>query len=124
MLIVEDEALMRLVVSDYLQDCGFKVLEAANAQEAIAMICQAAVKIDIVFSDVRMPGEMNGVGLARWMRGNRPDIPVVLTSGGLDTELANTITAQGPFLAKPYKLERLVSEMGRMLGLAPSSEQQ
>jgi CheY-like chemotaxis protein len=69
-----------MYLSDHLQDCGFHVFGAGSAAEAIEMIERGSVKIDFVFSDVRMPGEMDGFGLSKWIKANRPDLPIVLTS--------------------------------------------
>lgn len=80
LLIVDDEALIRAALSDYLQDCGYKVLEASTADDAILIIEKSNVIIDLVFSDVRMPGSMDGFGLARWIRANPPGLPLILTS--------------------------------------------
>jgi DNA-binding NtrC family response regulator len=77
-LIVEDEVLVRWAIADYLQDCGFKVLSASSAEEAIDALRQYALEIDIVFSDVRMPGPMDGFGLAAWIRKHRPEVAVIL----------------------------------------------
>ena len=70
---VEDEVLIRLVIADYLRDCGYRVHEAVSAEEAILILQAPEVSIDIVFSDVEMPGEMDGFGLARWVRANKPE---------------------------------------------------
>jgi CheY-like chemotaxis protein len=79
-LIVEDQVLIRMEVADYLRECGYLVLEAADANEAI-VIMQTDRRIDLVFSDVQMPGPMDGFGLSQWVRTNRPVIKVILTSG-------------------------------------------
>ena len=71
-LVVEDEFLIRAMLSDYLQECGFKVLEGSTADEAVAIIENVDVPIDLVLTDIRMPGSMDGFGLARWVRANRP----------------------------------------------------
>ena len=79
-LVVDDEALIRMSISDFLQECGFNVLEASNAAEALEMIQSDQSVLDLVFSDVRMPGELDGFGLSKWIRENRPDLPVILLS--------------------------------------------
>jgi CheY-like chemotaxis protein len=63
--VVEDEVLVRLVIADYLRECGYKVYEAVNAGEAVAMLQAPEVFINVVFSDVQMPGTMDGFALAR-----------------------------------------------------------
>jgi CheY-like chemotaxis protein len=104
-LIVDDEVLIRVALSDFLQECGFKIVEAANAAEAVEIIKQGIVKIDLIFSDVRMPGEMDGIGLANWVRENHSDTPVFLASGDIGkTNSAHRICAGESFFAKPYDL--------------------
>src|SRR5690348_159246 len=79
-LVVEDELMVRLPMAEYLRDCGYSVLEAGNAGEAIDVINNCG-PVNVVFSDVRMPGAMDGFGLAKWCETHHPDIPVLLTSG-------------------------------------------
>src|SRR5215475_1706767 len=79
-LVVEDDVLVRVVVAGYLRDCGFEVIEAGDASEAIRIL-EAGIEVDVVFSDVNMPGDMDGFGLAQWVRREREHIKVILTSG-------------------------------------------
>src|SRR5262249_60223603 len=69
-LFVEDEVLIRMAVADYLRDCGYRVIEAGNADEAIKVLCSNE-SVDVVCSDVQMPGSMDGFGLAQWIRRER-----------------------------------------------------
>jgi len=102
-LLVEDEVLIRMAASDYLQECGFKVLEASSAAEAIAMIQGSEAPIDVVFSDIRMPGEMDGFGLAKWIREHRAGLSVLLTSGDAKTaEVAKGLCEKLEIVSKPY----------------------
>jgi CheY-like chemotaxis protein len=78
-LVAEDDALVRLCVAEHLRDSGYTVVEACNGDEAIAVF--AARAVDVVFSDVRMPGATDGAKLALWVRENRPDTHVILSSG-------------------------------------------
>ncbi|MCK6454814.1 MAG: response regulator [Alphaproteobacteria bacterium] len=111
-LVVEDEILIRLVLSDYLQECGFKVYEAGTAAEAIDILESGNAAIDLVFSDVRMPGPLDGFGLARWIRENRPGLLVVLTSGDQrKSEAAQDLCGNEPFFAKPYDVRVVVAQM-------------
>ncbi len=103
-LVVEDEALLRMVISEALRDAGVKVIEAANADEALAVLA-AGVVVDVVLTDVRMPGALDGIALAQLLRRERPDIHVVVTSGDLDPDLARQMPT---FIAKPYDLEAAV----------------
>lgn len=79
-LVVEDEALVRMPIAEYLRDCGYNVLEAEDAGEAIHLV-DSDEPVDVVFSDVRMPGGMDGFDLARWIGDHHPEVPVLLTSG-------------------------------------------
>jgi len=103
--------LVRLAVSEYLRECGYNVVEASDAHEAIEVMTSEAV-VDIVFSDITMPGGLDGFGLAQWIRRERPDIRVVLTSGvARSAKAAGELCKEGPMLAKPYEhadLERRI----------------
>jgi len=110
-LLVEDEVLIRFALADYLRSCGYQVIEAANAEEAL-MVLHTNQRIDLVFSDVRIPGSMDGFGLARWIRANRRHIKVVLSSGATrSAQLAGELCELGPVEAKPYHPQRLLERI-------------
>jgi len=114
-LVVEDEILVRLAIADYLRECGYKVHEAVNAQEALAMLQSPEVAIDIAFSDVQMPGDMDGFGLARWIRANKPGVQVILTSGiERSADIAASLCEAGPLLMKPYPPQDVVDRIRRL----------
>ena len=98
-LVVEDEFLIRMLVADHLRDAGFIVIEAFNGDEAISLLT-AGVPIDLVFTDVRMPGAADGMDLLSFIKRTRPDLPVLMTSGHLEPELAYSGGAER-FLPKP-----------------------
>jgi CheY-like chemotaxis protein len=101
-LIVEDELLLRMGVADYLRDCGYRVVEADNGDEAVSVL-ESDAGIDVVFTDITMPGTLNGFGLAQWVRRERPEVRVILTSGISRTaQEARDLCAHGPLVAKPY----------------------
>jgi CheY-like chemotaxis protein len=102
-LVVEDDILVRMAAADHLRDAGHRVLEAADGQEALSLL-RASEPIEVVFSDVNMPG-MDGIALARWIAAELPGVKVVLTSG--DSSNATAARAVTHFLAKPYDLETL-----------------
>jgi DNA-binding response OmpR family regulator len=118
-LIVDDEALIRSMLSDYLQECGFKVLESSNADEAILIIEQGDVIIDLVFSDVSMPGSMDGFGLAQWIRANRPGLSIILASGDAKkVTSAIELCENEPFMTKPYHLSAVVAKIRETIELS------
>jgi len=103
-LLVEDDALVRLVTAGELRDAGLTVIEAASAQEAYEAII-AGLHVDVVFTDVRTEGTLDGYELARMLKAERPSLPVILTSGHLDSSVAALVA---PFLAKPYSVETVI----------------
>jgi CheY-like chemotaxis protein len=106
-LVVEDEALVRLDVVDYLEREGFHVLEAAHAAEAI-QILEREPSISIVFTDVDMPGTMDGLKLAAAIRDRWPPVKIVVTSGHKTVEITD-LPDGGVFFSKPYRHEELAS---------------
>lgn len=117
-LVVEDEVLLRMSVAEYLRDCGFHVVEAGNADEALRVL-EADVEVDVVFSDVQMPGSIDGLALAQWLRRERPQIELILTSGVARTaEAARDLCEEARFLAKPYQEADLESRIRALLGVS------
>lgn len=102
-LVVEDEFLVRLAIADELRSSGLTVVEAANATEAWLYL-ESGGRADIVFSDVQMPGAMDGVEFARRVRADYPAIPFILTSGNVPEESLGGMT---PFVRKPYRFEEV-----------------
>lgn len=80
--VVDDEPAIRGVLCEFLADCGLNSLTTGNADEAVAII-GSGESVDLVLSDVRMPGAMDGCDLARWILANRPELPVILATGDL-----------------------------------------
>jgi CheY-like chemotaxis protein len=114
-LVVDDEAFIRLFLSELLLDAGLQVLEASDADEAVAILGGLGV-IDLVLTDLNMPGSMNGLGLARFVRANRPETKVVfLSSEGLNPSLNRWGDA---FLPKPCDCGKIVSTIDELLAAA------
>lgn len=119
MLIVDDEVLLRAALSHYLQECGFTVLEAVNADEAVLILDRGGITIDLVLTDLTLPGSLDGLGLTTWIRKNRPGLPVFLVSGDQKKVVAaKELCAGEPFFAKPYDLDLLVMRIRKVLGRA------
>jgi len=105
-LLVEDEPILLETIGECLRDWGYHVLEAPDAQEAINKL--AAASVDLIFSDIRMPGRIDGFGLARWVRERYPAIPILLTTGYEGQSSGPTDSLHnGPILRKPYNLASL-----------------
>jgi CheY-like chemotaxis protein len=99
-LIVEDELLLRMNAVDMIEAAGFEVVEAANADEAIEIL-EARRDISVVFTDIQMPGSMDGLKLVRAVRGRWPPIKIVATSGHIGVAQTD-LPEGGRFLPKPY----------------------
>jgi len=113
-LVVEDEFFILEYVSAHLRDNGFQVAQASDADEAIWAI-SARPEINIVFTDVRMPGSMDGIQLARWIRENYPDISVIIASGHVGPEVITKDLHDVMVFAKPYKPEAVSCMMRELL---------
>jgi CheY-like chemotaxis protein len=115
-LVVEDEILIRMAVSDFLRECGYRVLEASTAEEAQSVF-RAGEPIEILFSDIDLGGGMNGFALAAWTRQNYPAVKILLASGVARMEEEAKHLCDGPFLQKPYAHASLADHIKRLLGL-------
>ena len=104
-LIVEDELLLRMDAAEMIAAAGFEVVEAANADEAIEIL-EARRDITVVFTDIQMPGSMDGLKLARAVRGRWPPIKIVATSGLVDVG-EKDLPEGGRFLRKALQSERI-----------------
>ena len=125
-LVVEDEVLIRFQIAAYLRDCGFRVIEAANAGEAVLVLKDPDLAVNIVLSDVEMPGEMDGFALAHWIRKERPGLPVILAgSPARAADAAADLCESGPTLAKPYEpqilLDRIKSALAEAMRAAKAT---
>jgi CheY-like chemotaxis protein len=100
-LVVDPDILARMVIADYLRDCGYKVIEGVNADDALAVL-QAGRKIDVILAEVQVTGGIDGFELARQIREKYPAIDVILTSGAARAAAkAGDLCDDGP-LEKPY----------------------
>ncbi len=98
-LFVEDEALVRMDMAEFLRECGYLVDEAVNAEEAREAL-QSKFAVDLVFTDINLPGGMNGLELVEWILSNRPGVKVLATTGR--TLNGDIPPIAGALLAKPY----------------------
>ena len=110
-LIVEDEVVIRLLMADELRSQGIHVLEASNAEEALTIL-ESALPVQVLFTDIRMPGRLDGIGLTRLARERFPHIKLMLTSSqpeGYTRESADV------FVFKPYDLSAVVRHVEALL---------
>jgi CheY-like chemotaxis protein len=109
-LLVEDEALISEMASEALEEQGFEVESVSNARDALRRL-KTGSRIDILFTDVNLPGGMDGAALARCARALRPDLPVMYTSGRRSVIDQLDPVEGAMFVPKPYDLFNL----GRLL---------
>jgi len=116
-LVVEDEALIRMDIADQLEREGFVVFEAANADQAIAVL-DAQPSVRIMFTDIDMPGSMDGLKLAAAVRDRFPPVQIIVTSGHRMVEISE-MPDGSVFFGKPYHHEAVMASMRQLLSLAP-----
>ena len=112
-LVVEDEVFVRLDIVDQLMDAGYDVVEAANAAEAIALL-EKDDTIKLVFTDIDMPGSMNGLKLAQAVASRWPLIHIVATSGHFQMRDGD-LPAGGQFLPKPYRSHQILGMLHELV---------
>lgn len=106
-LVVEPDILVRMVIASYLRECGYKVLEGVSAADVMAIL-HSGHKVDAVFSEVRLNGELGGFELACWVREHHPGVDVVLTTSVTRTaDQAVSLCEEGP-VEKPYHPQEIV----------------
>lgn len=119
-LVVEDEPLLRLMAVDLVEDAGLVAVSAADADEAMNIL-EARGDVSVVFSDIQMPGSMDGVSLAMVIRDRWPPVKIILTSGRMMPGLAD-LPEGGIFLAKPYSPNMLIAELQRLAVTNPDRQ--
>jgi len=112
-LIVEDEMLIRMGAIDLVLSAGYEALDARDADEAIRML-EARLDIDLVFTDVQMPGTMDGIKLANYIRGRWPPVRLLVASGNAILE-ESSLPAGSRFFAKPYDDHAITDAMAKLL---------
>jgi DNA-binding NtrC family response regulator len=112
-LLVEDDVLTRLSTAAVFEDAGFTVIQADNADEAVAALVAGASRIDALFTDIDMPGGMNGVFLAAHTREHWPWVSILMASGEMAPS-SDAIPDGARFFPKPYVADRIVANIKEM----------
>jgi CheY-like chemotaxis protein len=116
-LIVEDDALVRMLAVDIVEEAGYVALEASDADEAVAIL-EARSDIVVLFTDINMPGSMDGLKLAHAVRNRWPPIKIVMVSGKVRVT-ASDLPSDTRFFAKPYAASKMVSELRSLMAPSP-----
>jgi CheY-like chemotaxis protein len=109
-LVVEDELLVRMAIADKLREAGYRVIESMNADEAL-LVLRSGANVSVVFSDVRLPGSMDGIGLAQLVRLEFPGTKIVLVSG--HRPALNSMDHDG-FFSKPYDARGVIAHIRKL----------
>ena len=117
-LVVEDDAIVQVELADWLAELGLTVLTANNADEAIVLL-DSCPQIEILLTDIRMPGTMDGIRLAHHVRGRRPPVKIIVASGVTNTQLSE-LPDGSAFVPKPLEREKLWQSLADMMGANPS----
>lgn len=117
-LVVEDDDVLRTHALERLEAAGFPTLHASNAQDAIKLLQQDPDCVDILFTDVEMPGSMDGLALAHYVRHRWPATAIVVTSGQLRL-VPELLPAGAAFLSKPYSSDDLARLLHKLATPAP-----
>lgn len=116
-LVVDDVVLVRMLIADSLRSRGFHVVEAGSGEEAVQLL-DSGPRINVVLTDIYMPAaELDGFGLARWIRRRRPDVKVVIGSGVTSAiAAADADLFVGPILRKPYDFDEVEKRLRTAAG--------
>src|SRR6266850_6000384 len=113
-LVVEDEMVLRLRAVDIVEDAGFTAVEAVNADEALAIL-EARSDISLLFSDIQMPGSLDGLKLAHAVHDRWPSIKIILVSGRVKVSDKDK-PADSRFFGKPLEVKQMILELREMVG--------
>ncbi len=117
-LLVEDEDLIRLLLSEALSDDGFLIVSAATGEEALSLISDGE-RFDVLFTDIQLPGSVDGLDIARFAREHYPIVPVVFTTGQPDRMSGWVIGPHDIFIPKPYRPAEIARAVRQVLGMPP-----
>jgi len=112
-LVVEDETLISKLVSEVLEERGFIVHAVEVGEEALRYL-ESGAEVDILFTDINLPGRIDGVMLARAARARRPELPVVYCSGRYSASVLAPPVPRSVFVKKPYSPEDLCRLLARL----------
>lgn len=112
-LIVEDEPLLRMLAAEVVEEAGFVAIEARDADEAIVLL-ESHPDISLLFTDINMPGSMDGLKLAHAVRDRWPPIKILLVSGQVQLQ-PSELPSNSFFVRKPYQASALVEELRAMV---------
>lgn len=114
-LVVDDDELMREMAATFLSMRGYRVIEAGSADDAVTVLGGAG-HVDVVFTDLRMPGRLDGIGLALWVRDHCPRTRVLITSGYTSAAQQAAEVSNGSLIPKPYRPDEVIRRVQALTG--------
>lgn len=119
-LVVEDDVLIRMPIAAYLRECGYRVVEAADADEALTVLAVNEIQISVVFAAAELAGSMDGFSLCQWVQKDFPGIKTMLAgTPKRAAEVAGELCNEGP--QQPYGSELVEHLIRRLLATRPGS---
>jgi CheY-like chemotaxis protein len=116
-MVVDDDAVIRMVLAESMRDAGLHVIEASCSADAIGYL-QSGAPVDLIFSDIQMAGPLDGLHLAHQVRAMDPTLPMIFTSAGPKPA---ALTDAEIFVGKPYRLDHVVATVTKNLGATGSA---
>ena len=113
-LVVEDEPLLRMLAVEVVEEAGFIAIEAGDADEAVVLL-ESRTDITLLFTDINMPGSMDGLKLAHAVRNRWPPIKILVVSGQQRLQ-SSDLPSNSCFVEKPYQASALVEELRSLVG--------
>jgi CheY-like chemotaxis protein len=111
-LVVEDETLVRFALCEFLASYGIRVLEAVNADQALTVLKRLGSRVELLLTDIRMPGAMDGLGLTAWVHRYLPQMPVIVTTGDIGSpDRKLDLAPRDALLLKPYSFDKVARKI-------------
>jgi DNA-binding NtrC family response regulator len=115
-IVADSEVIIRNVIADYLRDCGYKVVDAANSEEVITILDSGSIRVGVVLCDVELQGTMNAFALRLWGRDHWPETQFILAGNvAAACKVAGELCEEGPHLTRPYHPQTVLDHIKRML---------
>jgi DNA-binding response OmpR family regulator len=119
-IVAEDQFLVRITIADALTEAGFEVIETGHAEQTLLILTGQGRNISALFTDIRMPGSMDGLGLAEYVRGHWPSIALLVTSDEV-VPARSQLPAGAHFLCKPYHPRDVIACIRQLIAAKQAS---
>ena len=115
-LLLDHEIIVRMALAEYLRECGYRVIEAANTDEAKLVLEHGEFRVDVVLIDLAATGSSDGFAFAKWARAHKTGLPIVLVATpDHASNTAGDLCEEGPMLSKPYDHQLLLKRIRQLL---------